>query len=216
MLISNISAAIGTDRKLVTLKQRPSRFSSSDPFNLSRSLSVFFGIFQSFLVFFDVSWSFPFSVFFGPFILFLFDIGNRIFITVSLIYSDFWQGLNEQSLRHWLLRGEIDRDKLHAKDEGGGDVTQAKLARAKIRMKGKVMENGKEHRPPAVLSPSPETGGNVEWQYFKFICATISGSFRLAAPARLSLDPIKSEVQLAGNNDANRARGKRRKTRAGR
>lgn len=43
-----------------------------------------------------------------------------------------------------------------------------------------------------------ETGGNVKWQYFKFICVTISGSFRPIE--RLRLDKISRVRRLLFEN----------------
>jgi len=54
------------------------------------------------------------------------------------------------------------------------------------------MESWKEGRATG------DRWSDVERQYFKFICATISGSFRFAAPAQPAV-PIKSEVCLASS-----------------
>lgn len=79
--------------------------------------------------------------------------------------------------------------------------------RRPMQTKGKIMENQKERAGWIVAGP--ETGGNVKWQYFKFICVTISGSFR--SIDRLSAS-IKSEVRLLENRraDTNTRGGLRR------
>lgn len=69
----------------------------------------------------------------------------------------------------------------------------AHKARVEARTKGKIMESWKERRSTG------DRWRDVERQYFKFICATISGFFRFAAPARPAV-PIKSEVCLAGSD----------------
>lgn len=57
----------------------------------------------------------------------------------------------------------------------------------------------------------PETGGNVKWQYFKFICVTISGSFRSIdrSFSFLRLDKIRSSSALENRRVDTNTRGGR-------
>lgn len=81
---------------------------------------------------------------------------------------------------------------------GGGDRLWRRWWTSDGETKGKIMENWRKN---VVEGREKErergTGGNVKWQYFKFICVTISGSFRPIE--RLRLDKI-SRVRLLFEN----------------